>query len=715
MKWKSKPMNNMKRTSIVYQKILIIFIFLLILCLLTSCVGNVEQETGNQTRSATVVESTEVVSVPAVTFTPTITPTPALPVSEGIPMPSLSIAITTENVSQLQKLAIWGGGKVNKVIYSSDGTSFAYAGSLGIHIYDARTSTERNFIETSSEVTTIAFSANGMLLASGKSENTIDIWQVSDGKLLNELTGDNFFKAESAQENGISEHITTLAFSPDGKYLVSANDFSVVDVWQLSDWQKVKTLAEMRSQASSLEFTPNGAYLVGTDSIDSSMFVWSTKDWSLAQKISLNPNMGKDDSNKTDVLSAALSPNGSSIAVGLMDGTIQIWSIVDGVKKQEFSSDSGRPFGLSYSSDGKKLAASAGSDVNLWDTNTGNLIKKIGGHHKSDVISLAFDPLSSNLITASRGDGCVYLWDLSTYKVTTIQKGHSLPISAMALSPDGTKLATSYSYFSREFTVWNLKDGSIWSTYTNHTSGVVGLAYSSDGRFLATASMDKSTMVLDTMYNTFPLTLQAQNNYDRSVAFSPDGSMIATGGWDDLGSVYLWQVSDGKLLKNLPGQNGGVTSVVFSPDGKYLASGSPEKLILVRYVSSGQPAYSFNDEVERVNGLTFSPDGSLLAAASRQVMLYNMKSGKYSTSLSGTSPFYSSVGFSPDGQLLVAGGTNGNIDIWRVSDWSLINTLIGHHNTDEWMSFNGVVFTQDGSLLVSAAEDATVQIWGITN
>jgi WD40 repeat protein len=704
---------NLKQTNIVYQKIHIIFVTLLILCLLTSCVVNTDQETGNQASSVTVAESTKTDSVPAVTLTPTITPTLALPVAAGTPMPTPSTAITPENANLLQKLAIWGGGKINQVVYSSDGTSFAYAGSLGIHIYDARTSVERLFIATSSEVKTIAFSADGRLLASGQSENRIDIWLVSDGTLLTELTGDNFFEAQARQEYGITEHITTLAFSPDGKFLVSANDFSMVDVWQLSDWQKVKTLTEMRSRASSLEFTPNGAYLVGTSSINSCLFVWSTKDWSLTQQISLNPNLGKDDSDKTDVWSAALSPNGSSIAVGLMDGTIQIWGISDGVKKREFSSDSGRPFGLTYSPDGKTLAASAGSDVNLWDANTGNLIKKIGGQHKSEVISLAFAPLGSTLITASREDGCVYLWDLSTYKATAIQKGHSLPISAIALSPDGTKLATSYSYLSREFTVWNLKDGSIWHTYTNHTSGVLGLAYSPDGSLLATASMDKSTMVLDTTNNTFPLTLQAQSNYDRSVAFSPDGSMIATGGWDNPGLVNLWQVSDGKLLKNLPGQNGGVTSVVFSPDGKFLASGSTDNLILVWNVPSGQPAYSFNAEIERVNGLTYSPDGSLLAAASRQVVLYDMKSGKYSISLAGTSAFYSSVAFSPDGQILAAGGTNGNIDLWRVSDWSLIATLTGHHNTDDWIGFNGVAFTQDGSLLVSAGEDATVQIWGI--
>ena len=184
-----------------------------------------------------------------------------------------------------------------------------------------------------------------------------------------------------------------------------------------------------------------------------------------------------------------------------------------------------------------------------------------------------------------------------------------------------------------------------------------------------------------------------------SVAFSPDGQILASGSSDY--TVCLWRVSDGALLRTLEGHADRVSSVAFSPDGQMLASGSVDTVRLWR-VSDGALLRS----LEGYGSVAFSPDGQTLAAGSSDytVRLWRVSDGALLRSLEGHTRLVSSVAFSPDGQILAAGGVLDTVRLWHVSDGSLLPVLsIPEGVTD-------VAFSPDGQTLAIGSNDGTVRL-----
>ena len=226
-------------------------------------------------------------------------------------------------------------------------------------------------------------------------------------------------------------------------------------------------------------------------------------------------------------------------------------------------------------------------------------------------------------------------------------------------------------------------------------------------------------------------TLTGHTDRVRSVSFSPDGSLLASGSKD--GTIKLWRVSDGALVRTLTGHTGFVRSVSFSPDGRLLASGSHDHTIKLWRVSDGSLVRTLTGHTGFVRSVSFSPDGSLLASGSgdKTIKLWRVSDGSLvrtltghtnwvwrqmvravrwgGVDLTGHTNWVWSVSFSPDGSLLASGGDDKTIKLWRVSDGALVRTLTGH--TDRVRS---VSFSPDGSLLASGSDDKTIKLWSTT-
>jgi len=177
-----------------------------------------------------------------------------------------------------------------------------------------------------------------------------------------------------------------------------------------------------------------------------------------------------------------------------------------------------------------------------------------------------------------------------------------------------------------------------------------------------------------------------------SVAFSPDGSLIASGSWD--ATIKLWRVLDGALVRTLMGHLGGVYSVAFSPDGSLLASGGRDSTVKLWRVSDGALVRVLTGHTNEVYSVTFSPDGSLLASGSGDgtIRLWRVSNGTLVRTFQSGSY---SVAFSPDGSLIVSGGY-GTIELWRVSDGALVRIL-----TNQITEVVSIAFSPDGTLLAS--------------
>ncbi|MDY6940861.1 MAG: NB-ARC domain-containing protein [Cyanobacteriota bacterium] len=191
-----------------------------------------------------------------------------------------------------------------------------------------------------------------------------------------------------------------------------------------------------------------------------------------------------------------------------------------------------------------------------------------------------------------------------------------------------------------------------------------------------------------------------------TVAFSPDGSLLATG--EARGEVRVWEVATGKPLLALPGHTGWVRSVAFSPDGKILASGSEDRTIRFWDIPSGHCLQVLSGHDARVRAIAFSPDGTLLVSCSkdRTIRLWETQTGTCRHILTGHAHRVYTIAFSPDGQTLASGSRDRTIKLWDVTTGRCLTTLTGHRE-----GISSLAFHPKGSVLASGSRDKTIKLW----
>ncbi|MBD2678357.1 MULTISPECIES: AAA family ATPase [Nostoc] len=291
-------------------------------------------------------------------------------------------------------------------------------------------------------------------------------------------------------------------------------------------------------------------------------------------------------------------------------------------------------------------------------------------------------------------------------EVNTLE-GHSSSVLSVAFSPDGKTLASGSN--DKTIKLWDVSTGKAIKTLTGHSSRVYSVVFSPDGKTLASGSNDNTIKLWDVSTGKAIKTLTGHSSRVYSVVFSPDGKTLASGSYDK--TIKLWDVSTGKAIKTLTGHSSSGYSVVFSPDGKTLASGSYDKTIKLWDVSTGKAIKILTGHSSKVWGVVFSPDGKTLASGSddKTIKLWDVSTGKTIKTLSGHSSSVLSVVFSPDGKTLASGSDDNTIKLWGISTGKTIKTLSGHSSL-VW----GVVFSPDGKTLASGSYDKTIKLWGVS-
>lgn len=288
--------------------------------------------------------------------------------------------------------------------------------------------------------------------------------------------------------------------------------------------------------------------------------------------------------------------------------------------------------------------------------------------------------------------------------------GHSGDVNVVAYSLDGKTLASGST--DKTIKLWDTQTGVLKKTLTGIGYKVRVLAFSNT--ILASGSQSYPIKLWDAQTGVLQKTLNGILHPNETkgtvlaLAFSPDGMTLASGSCDgnNNGKIRLWDAQTGALKKAFDAHKVCVMAAAFSPDGTVLATGGDN--VKLWDPQTGALEQTFTVQHEGIAEVAFSPDGKTLAGAGcdKTIKLWDIQSGTLKQSLTGHNDCVMSVKFSPDGTMLVSGGKDKTIKLWDAQTGALLQTLTGHSGRI-WR----VAFSPDGKTLVSGSEDKTVMLW----
>ncbi len=522
---------------------------------------------------------------------------------------SLLPIIVPDNGADVGPIARLGKGTPKQVTWSADGRWLAVACESGcLCVYDAQTMTEVTLIWAPAALTSVAFSPDGRLLASGADDKTVRLWETASGKEV------HVFKKHTGG-------VFSVAFAPDGKTLASASHDNTVRLWDAASGKELRTLSGHTSYVISVAFSPDGRTLASASSDE------TVRLWDVASGKELRTLSG----HTSYLQSVAFAPDGQTLASGSSDRTVRLWDVATGRELRTLSGHTSYVHSVAFAPDGKTLAS--GSDdktLRLWDVATGRELRTLSGH-TSYVYSVAFAPDGKTLASGS-DDYTLRLWDVARGKELRTLSGHTSYVHSVAFAPDGKTLASG----SEDNTVRLWRAAEDWRARVVRPGILEQLFAGGDMKAVC------------------------------SVCFSPDGQTLASGSHDN--AVRLWRVSDGSLVGTLSGHTSYVYSVAFAPDGRTLASGSYDKTVRLWDVASGKELRTLSGHTSYLHSVVFAPDGKTLASGSYDatVRLWDVASGKELRTLSGHTATVHYVAFAPDGKTLASGSTDGTIMVWGI-------------------------------------------------
>jgi WD40 repeat protein/serine/threonine protein kinase len=533
-----------------------------------------------------------------------------------------------------------------------DGTQIATASGVlkglsgHVKIWDLKTGRRLLTLRGhTSVVQSVAYSPDGLRLASASWDKTVKLWDTATGN-------------DIATLRGHTESVACVAYSPDGRHIASASWDGTVKLWEAATRTEVRTLRGFKGGLFAVGFSPDGRHLAA-GGFEGIIKLWDLTDGRELRMFEANFGV---------VLCLAYSGDGSRLAAGGMGKTVQVWDPATGKEMITLRGHTDLIGGVAFSKGGRLASASWDGSVRLWD---GTPLGQTPAPELRTLIddnldfAVAIDPQGKRLVSGNN-DGGLHIWDVNTGEKLKKLAGHDNTIMALAFRPDGLQFASTAA--DKKVTIWDAVTGAEIRTLPGIVAADV--KYSPDGRHLATA-VEKYVKLWDAATGQEVASFAAEQFSCYGLAFAPDGRRLATVGWDQ--TVSVWNVEKRQRLIRLEGHEHILTRTAFSHDGRLLASGSWDGTVKIWDAEKGGNALHTLRHGERVMGLAFHPKGNYLASAGMDgtVKIWDLRTGKEETTLRGHMGAVWSLDWDQGGRRLISASGNrgkGEIKIWDTNN-----------------------------------------------
>lgn len=538
-------------------------------------------------------------------------------------------------------------------------------------------------------VLSVAFSPDGKLVVTASLDKTARVWEVDTAKPIAILGGQ-------------AGAVRTAIFSPKGDFILTASDDGTARVWETGT---NKVIAELRGHTASLSkaaFSPDGKYIV-TAGTDGTARVWEASfpvkgeeeeavenDPTLAVPAQVRwRSLGVLRGHSGALLSATFSPDGEYIATASVDGTARVWEASFPQNLEQLHGDATQVVKAAFSPDGKYLATADHDDhIRVWEVHTGRNVALLHEDDEADW-SVEFSPGGKFLVTAAEGN---FVWQTGTWRNVFKRDGLRKDIGGFSWDDHYALVA-----------------GNVFET--NTWQKVFDLS-EKESRFLPGGKLISSTLdggkTLVREVGTWRIVTELPVV---PASFSPDGELFLTRPNEEQPTEQVWETRTGRELAVLP--EGGNW---WSPDSRFVVSMEDDRRVRVWDVRTGRGVAELTEYGDvkqsgrsklRVNSIAFSPDSKLLLTANNDMTarLWEVGTGKEVMALRGHQKEVMSAAFSPDGKLVVTVSDDRTMRVWDTATGVSLAEYRGQDPRE------ASVFSPDGRLILTNPEALEAQVF----
>ncbi len=487
------------------------------------------------------------------------------------------------------------------------------------------------------------------------------------------LAPPNTSRPEPVLQRGHAGAVFSVAFSPDGRYVLTGSQDKTAILWNTATGQQVRVFHGHDASVSSIAFSPDGRHVL-TGSHDNTAILW---DVATGQQVRVF--RGHD----FWVESVVFSPDGREVLTGSWDSTAILWDATTGQQVRVLRGHDRGVNSVAFSPDGRQvLTGSFEKTAILWNKATGEQVR-VFQKHDASVSAVAFSADGLRVLIGST-DNTAILWDATTGQQIRVFRGHHAWVDSVAFSPDGRQVLTGS--LDKTAILWDTATGDRVRDFHTNVASVSSVAFSPDGRRILTGSDDKTAIVWNTATDQQVRVLRGHRVWVSSVAFSLDGRRMLTASGDE--SAILWDTATGQQVRVFRGHRDPVLSVAFSPDGRHMLSGSRDKTAIVWDTATGQRVRVFRGHRDLVWSVAYGPDGRHVLTGSwdKTAILWDTENGQQIRSFGGGhTSWVHSLAFSPDGHQVLTGSGDGTTHLWDVATGDELACLISLDQGRDWL------------------------------